>query len=108
MPILSNLIVRNEHCYVATITKAFLGYQLVLGSWDGVSKTLCNKRLTRKIDWNTSLSIGNIGADGLIAYHYPGSFRAADTVWEWVFLPWRYKLMKNGDAKVRTVYFKLK
>ena len=82
--------------------------KLVLGSWDGTSPSLQTKVLTRKIDWNTSVSLGNIGEDGLAAYHYPGDSGRAGSFWEWIKLPLGLKMVEERNATVRTIHFELK
>lgn len=95
-PVCSNIIQHEEKVYVGIVVPRIFGYQLLLAGWDGKSPSLERRVLSTQIDWNTSISLANIGNNALIAYHYPGEYP------RWPF----YTNPRN--AKIRTIPFKLK
>ncbi len=95
-PVCSNIIEYQGRIYIGIVTPRFFGYRLVLADWDGVAPTCLRKTLTTRIDWNTSLSLANVGENALIAYHYPGAYPT-----------WSFS-MNPLKASIKTVSFKLK
>jgi len=95
-PVCSNLIEYKGKTYVALVSEAWMGYDLLVNQWDGKASACTVTSLTRYVDWNTYLSLAHIDDDALVAFHYPGVY------------PGPLSLAPRKNAKIKTIPFKLK
>jgi hypothetical protein len=95
LPVCSNVIEYNGTLYLAIVTPKLFGYHLILAGWDGKSAICSRRKLSGKVDWNTTVSIAYIGDRALVAYHFPG---------EPQWLPF----LKRRNASIEIIPVKLK
>lgn len=93
----SEMLLHEGKMHIAFLKKRYggwLGFEVVLLSWDGLSSQCRRRVLTPLVDWNTSFSLTNIGDKALLTWHYPDS-------------PFFYTEKFIPQARVHTLAFSL-